>query len=38
MFREVTRMKQSLSAERIAEILISEKRGVLSVNGDGGYP
>ena len=38
MFREVARKKQSLSAERIAEILISEKRGVLSVNGDGGYP
>lgn len=38
MFREVSRKKQSLSAERIAEILISEKRGVLSVNGDGGYP
>lgn len=38
MFREVARKKQSLSSERIAEILISEKRGVLSVNGDGGYP
>ena len=38
MFREVARKKQSLSGERIIEILKSEKRGVLSVMGDGGYP
>lgn len=38
MFREVARKKQSLSAENIEEILVNEKRGVLSVNGDDGYP
>jgi len=38
MFREVARKKQSLSAEKIIEILKREKRGVLSVHGDGGYP
>ena len=37
MFREVARKKQSLSAEKIEEILVNEKRGVLSVNGDDGY-
>ena len=38
MFREITRKKQALSKERIAEILIAEKRGVLSVIGENGYP
>lgn len=38
MFREVARKKQSLTKERIIEILKTEKRGVLSVLGDGGYP
>lgn len=38
MFREVARKKQSLSGERIIEILKTEKRGVLSVMGDEGYP
>jgi len=38
MFREVTRKKQALSTEKIIEILDTEKRGVLSVLGDDGYP
>ncbi len=38
MFREMVRKKQGLSPDRIAEILRTEKRGVLSVIGDGGYP
>lgn len=38
MFREVTRKKQALPMEKIIEILDTEKRGVLSVIGDDGYP
>lgn len=38
MFREVARQKQVLTSEQIIEILKTEKRGVLSVQGDNGYP
>ena len=38
MFRDVSRKKQSLSVEKIVEILKNEKRGVLSVHGENGYP
>jgi len=38
MFREVARKKQSLEISRIVEILSEEKRGVLSVHGENGYP
>ena len=38
MFREVARKKQALSPEACVEILKREMRGVLSVNGDDGYP
>ena len=38
MFREVTREKQRLPQEEIAEILAKEKRGILSLLGDDGYP
>ena len=38
MFREITRKKQALPTEKIIEILDTEKRGVLSVIGDDGYP
>ena len=38
MFRELTRKKQQLSSEECREILNQELRGVLAVNGDGGYP
>ena len=38
MFREMARKKQQLPREECEEILRREKRGVLSVSGDGGYP
>ena len=38
MFREITRKKQKLSQEETIAILKQEPRGVLSVNGDDGFP
>ncbi len=38
MFRPLLRKKQELSKERCIEILKKERRGVLSVVGDDGYP
>ena len=38
MFREITRKNRQLSNEECLEILKNEKRGVLSVIGDEGYP
>ena len=38
MFRNMIRAKQQLSREECAAILRTEKRGVLSVLGDEGYP
>lgn len=38
MFREMRRRKQALDAEACERILVEEKRGVLAVNGDDGYP
>ncbi|MGI6755159.1 MAG: pyridoxamine 5'-phosphate oxidase family protein [Atopobiaceae bacterium] len=38
MFRKMRRFKQELSHEECMQILEREKRGVLSVLGDGGYP
>jgi nitroimidazol reductase NimA-like FMN-containing flavoprotein (pyridoxamine 5'-phosphate oxidase superfamily) len=38
MFREIARKKQSLEMSQMIQILNSEKRGVLSVHGDNGYP
>jgi len=38
MFRELTRKKQQLSDVECREIFQQEVRGVLAVNGDGGYP
>lgn len=38
MFREMRRRKQALDAETCERILAEEKRGVLAVNGDDGYP
>lgn len=38
MFREMARKKQSLEMSEMIKILNSEKRGVLSVHGDHGYP
>ena len=38
MFRELNRKQLQLSAKECAEVLNNEKRGVLSVIGDEGYP
>lgn len=38
MFRNMRRFKQQLGEERCIEILKTEKRGILALNGDGGYP
>lgn len=38
MFRKMMREKQALSRQECAEILRNEKRGVLSLLGDDGYP
>lgn len=38
MFREMRRFKQQTSEEECREILHNEKRGVLAVIGDDGYP
>lgn len=38
MFREVARKNKVIFREECIEILKNEKRGVLSVNGDDGYP
>ncbi len=38
MFREMMRKKQQLSDKECKEILNQEIRGVLAVNGEGGYP
>ena len=38
MFREIGRIKQKLSTDECIFILENEKRGVLAVNGDDGYP
>ena len=38
MFRELNRKQLQLSAEECTEVLKNEKRGVLSVIGDDGYP
>ena len=38
MFRELVRKHKQLPADTCIEVLKSETRGVLSVNGDDGYP
>ena len=38
MFRELSRIKNKLTHSECVEILKTQKRGVLSVIGDGGYP
>lgn len=38
MFRELIRKDKQLSIEECINVLKCEKRGVLSVNGDNGYP
>ena len=38
MFRPMRRFKQQISESKCKEILKNEKRGVLSLLGDDGYP
>lgn len=38
MFRPIRRIKREISVDKAKELLINERRGVLSVNGDDGYP
>ena len=38
MFRKMRRFKQAVSEEECIRVLINEKRGVLSLIGDEGYP
>lgn len=38
MFRPMRRSKQALSVQEAKHLLSTEKRGVLAVNGDDGYP
>lgn len=38
MFRELSRINKKISDKECIELLKNEKRGVLSVNGDDGYP
>ena len=38
MFREMIRKNKALTREECAQILLEERRGVLSVSGDEGYP
>ncbi len=38
MFREMVRQSKQLTKEDCIRILRKQRRGVLSVNGDGGYP
>ena len=38
MFRELSRKNKKISDNECFELLSNEKRGVLSVNGDNGYP
>lgn len=37
-FRKMRRFKQEISRDECLDVLETEKRAVLSVNGDGGYP
>lgn len=38
MFRQMRRIKQELSLEEAKKLLIKNKRGVISFNGEDGYP
>ena len=38
MFRELTRKNRAASREECIRLLETEKRGVLAVQGDDGYP
>lgn len=38
VFRELARKNKEISKEECLELLMTEARGTLAVNGDGGYP
>lgn len=38
MFREMRRKKNEISIDMAKQLLASSRRGVLAMNGDGGYP
>lgn len=38
MFRELARKNKQITNEECIELLTKEKRGILAVNGDNGYP
>lgn len=38
MFRQIRRKNKEISIEAARELLVKERRGVLAVNGDDGYP
>ena len=38
MFRDMRRNKQQLSQEECEQIQLAERRGVLAVHGEDGYP
>ena len=38
MFRSIRRIKRAISEEEAQKLLLSERRAVLAVNGDDGYP
>lgn len=38
MFRKMRRFKQQISDEECREVLVAQKRGVLSLMGENGYP
>lgn len=38
MFREIRRKKNEIDTNAAKALLLSGRRGVLAVNGDGGYP
>lgn len=38
MFRPIRRIKREISIDAAKQLLITERRGVLAVNGDDGYP
>lgn len=38
MFRQMRRFKQQLSQEECEQILLAERRGVIAVHGEDGYP
>ena len=38
MFRPIRRIKREISLDAAKQLLITERRGVLAVNGDDGYP